>query len=163
MSKLLVAGGRLSAAHSGLSPASTFHSDQSTVSKQHPPCKKRRSGSLALSWHPPRIYWLGYKVKDQLTPTFLYRVVFNVPPNFQYQNEKTMGSQSKNLFHEILDVQKILVGWTMFFFLALKFGRNINKSTLYFPFSWSGNKLESILAFRSGTQFFWWCPGSLDL
>ena len=69
-------------------PASTFHSDQSTVSKQHPPCKKRRSGSLALSWHPPRIYWLGYKVKDQLTPTFWYRVVFNVPPNFQYQNEK---------------------------------------------------------------------------
>ena len=46
----------LSAAHTGLSPASTFHSDQSTVSKQHPPCKKRRSGSLALSWHPPRIY-----------------------------------------------------------------------------------------------------------
>ena len=55
VSKLLVARG-LSAAHTGLSPASTFHSDQSTVSKQHPPCKKRRSGSLALSWHPPRIY-----------------------------------------------------------------------------------------------------------
>ena len=90
VSKSLVAGGGLSSAHSGLSPASTFHSDQSTVSKQHPPCKKRRSGSLALSWHPPRIYWLGYKVKDRLTPTFLYRVLFNVPPNFQYQNEKTV-------------------------------------------------------------------------
>ena len=35
-----------------------------------------------------------------------------------------MGSQSEILFHEILDVQKILVGWTTFFFLALKFGRN---------------------------------------
>ena len=47
-----------------------------------------------------------------------------VPPNFQYQNEKQMGSQSEVLFHEIPDVQKILVGWTTFFFLALKFGRN---------------------------------------
>ena len=31
-----------------------------------------------------------------------------------------VGSQSEDLFHEILDVQKILVGWTKFFFLALK-------------------------------------------
>ena len=37
---------------------------------------------------------------------------------------KTMGSQSEILFHEILNLQKIFVGWTMFFFLALKFGRN---------------------------------------
>ena len=36
---------------------------------------------------------------------------------------KTIGSQSEILFNEILDVQKILVGWTMFFFSALKFGR----------------------------------------
>ena len=36
---------------------------------------------------------------------------------------------SKILFHEILDVQKILVGWTTFFFLALKFGRNSYKKT----------------------------------
>ena len=35
-----------------------------------------------------------------------------------------MGSQSEILFHEILDVQKIIIGWTTFFFLALKFGRN---------------------------------------
>ena len=35
-----------------------------------------------------------------------------------------MGSQSEILFHEILDVQKILVGLTNFFFLVLKFGRN---------------------------------------
>ena len=34
-----------------------------------------------------------------------------------------MGSQSVILDHEILDVQKILVGWIKFFFLALKFGR----------------------------------------
>ena len=33
-----------------------------------------------------------------------------VPRNFQYQNEKRMGSQSEILFHEILDVKKILVG-----------------------------------------------------
>ena len=38
-----------------------------------------------------------------------------------------MGSQSEILFHEISDVQKILVGWTMFFFLALNFGRNSYK------------------------------------
>ena len=35
-----------------------------------------------------------------------------------------MGSQSDILFHEILNIQKILFGWTTFFFLALKFGRN---------------------------------------
>ena len=35
-----------------------------------------------------------------------------------------MGSQLEILFREILDVEKILVGWTTFFFLALKFGRN---------------------------------------
>ena len=34
-----------------------------------------------------------------------------------------MGSQSEILFHEILDVQKILVGGKTFFFLAAKFGR----------------------------------------
>ena len=31
-----------------------------------------------------------------------------------------MGSQSEIPFHEIFDVQEILVGWTTFFFLALK-------------------------------------------
>ena len=30
------------------------------------------------------------------------------------------GSQSEILFHEILDTQTIFVGWTKFFFLALK-------------------------------------------
>ena len=40
---------------------------------------------------------------------------------------KNMGSQSEILFHGILDVQKIPVGWTTFFFLALKFGRNSYK------------------------------------
>ena len=36
--------------------------------------------------------------------------------------KKKMGSQSEVLFHEIFDVQKILVVWTTFFFLAQKFG-----------------------------------------
>ena len=63
----------------------------------------------------------------------LYRVLFlTVPPNFSVPKWKTMGSQSEILFHEILDVQKILVGWTTFFFLALKFGRTSQKTTLYF-------------------------------
>ena len=54
----------------------------------------------------------------------LYRVLFlTVPPNFQYQNEKRWAA-SQRLFHEILFVQKILVGRTTFFFLALKFGQN---------------------------------------
>ena len=39
-----------------------------------------------------------------------------------------MGSQSEILYHEILNVQKILVGWTTFFFLALKYGRNSKKT-----------------------------------
>ena len=39
-----------------------------------------------------------------------------------------MGSQSEILYHEILDVQKILIGWTTFFFLALKFGRTSQKN-----------------------------------
>ena len=49
---------------------------------------------------------------------------FNCSSQFSVPKWKTMGSQSEILFHEILDVQKILVGWTTFFFLALKFGRN---------------------------------------
>ena len=53
----------------------------------------------------------------------LQGVFLTGPPNLQYQNEKTMDSQSEILVHEILNVQKILIGWTKFFFLALKFGR----------------------------------------
>ena len=34
-----------------------------------------------------------------------------------------MDNQSEILVPEILNVQKILIGWTKFFFLALKFGR----------------------------------------
>ena len=49
---------------------------------------------------------------------------FNCSSQFSVPKWKTMGSQSEILFHEILDVQKIHVGWTTFFFLALKFGRN---------------------------------------
>ena len=42
-----------------------------------------------------------------------------------------MDSQSEVLFHEIFDVEKILVDWTTFFFLAQEFGRNSKKNTLY--------------------------------
>ena len=52
---------------------------------------------------------------------------FNCSSQFSVPKWKTIGSQSEILFHEILDVQKILFGWTTFFFLALKFGRNCLK------------------------------------
>ena len=51
-------------------------------------------------------------------------VFFNCSSQFSVPKWKTMSSQPEILFHEIFDVQKILVGWTTFFFLALKFGRN---------------------------------------
>ena len=55
----------------------------------------------------------------------IYRVFFfNCSSQFSVTKWKTMGKQSEILFHEILDVKKILVGWTTFFFLALKFGWN---------------------------------------
>ena len=44
------------------------------------------------------------------------------------------GQPSEILFHEILDVQKILVDGTMYFFLALKFGRNSLKKPCTFCF-----------------------------
>ena len=50
--------------------------------------------------------WIWHASKDNVTHTW-----------------KTMGSRSEILFHEISDVQKILVGWTTFF-LALKFAWN---------------------------------------
>ena len=49
---------------------------------------------------------------------------FNCSSLFSVPKWKTTGSQSDILSHEILDVQNILVGWTTFFFLVLKFGRN---------------------------------------
>ena len=45
---------------------------------------------------------------------------FNWSAQFSVAKWKTMDSQSEILFHEILNVQKILIGWTTFFFLALK-------------------------------------------
>ena len=48
---------------------------------------------------------------------------FNWSSQFSVPKWKAMGTQSENLFHEVLGVQKIIVGWTTFFFLALKFGR----------------------------------------
>ena len=64
---------------------------------------------------------------DRVMTSEIYRVVFLTgPANFQYQNEKRwVANQSFN--HEILYVQKIFVGWTTFFFLALKFGRTSKK------------------------------------
>ena len=52
----------------------------------------------------------------------LYRVediqgaFFDCSSQFSVPKWKMMGSQSEILFHEILDVQKILVGWTTLFF-----------------------------------------------
>ena len=40
-----------------------------------------------------------------------------------------MGSQSETLFLEIINVQKILVGLTTFFFLAQKFGLTVKTRT----------------------------------
>ena len=58
-----------------------------------------------------------------------YRVgFFDWSAQFSVPKWKTMGSQSEILFHEIPDVQKILVGWTTFFFLVLKFGRTSQKN-----------------------------------
>ena len=51
-------------------------------------------------------------------PLFPTGWFFYCSPQFSVPKWKTMGSQS-----EILNVQRILVGWTTFFFLALKFGR----------------------------------------
>ena len=50
-----------------------------------------------------------------------------------------MGSQSETLFLDILNVQKILVGWTTFFFLAQKVGRNSYKNTLYISRLWENS------------------------
>ena len=74
-----------------------------------------------------------------------------------------MGSQSEILFHEILDVQKILIGWTTFFFLALKFGQTSKKkTTLYMFFSTEGaleviavKRVSPILVIQS--PFLFWC------
>ena len=57
-----------------------------------------------------------------VSPT--YKMVFNCSSQFSVPKWKTMGSLSGILFCEILDVRKILVSWTTFFCLALKFGRN---------------------------------------
>ena len=48
---------------------------------------------------------------------------FNCSSEFSEPKWKMIGSQSEILFHEILNVQTILVGWKTFFFVALKFGR----------------------------------------
>ena len=48
-----------------------------------------------------------------------YRMVFfNCSSQFSVPKWKMMGSQSEILFHEILDVQMILVGWITFFFFC---------------------------------------------
>ena len=57
---------------------------------------------------------------------------FHWSAQFSVPKWKTMGSQSEILFHEILHVKRILIGWTTFFFLVLKIGRTSKKSTLYF-------------------------------
>ena len=61
-----------------------------------------------------------FNMPTQIVPQGAF---LNCSSQFSVPKWKTMGSQSEILFHEILDVQKILFGWTTFFFLALKFGR----------------------------------------
>ena len=58
-----------------------------------------------------------------LQASYIQGGFFNWSAQFSVPKWKTMDSQSEILFHEILNVQKILIGWTKFFFLALKFGR----------------------------------------
>ena len=55
---------------------------------------------------------------------FIQGAFLNWSSQFSVPKWKMMGSQSDILFHEILNVQKILVGWTTFFFCVLKFGWN---------------------------------------
>ena len=64
------------------------------------------------------------KIFNMPTQIVLQSAFFNYSSQFSVPKWKTMGSQSEILFHEILDVQKILVSWTTFFFLVLKIGRN---------------------------------------
>ena len=64
---------------------------------------------------------------------YIQGVFFYWSAQFSVPKWKTMGSQSEILFHEILDVQKILIGWTTFFFLALKFGRTSQKNHPVWP------------------------------
>ena len=67
---------------------------------------------------------IGYLTIGECQAHILQGGFFNCSSQFLVPKWKTMGSQSEVLFHEILDVQKILIGWTKIFFLALKFGWN---------------------------------------
>ena len=68
-------------------------------------------------------------------------VFFNCSSQFSVPKRKTLGSQSENLFHEILDVQMILVGWTTFFFLALD--RTVKKAPCMYLFMLVDHDLDS--------------------
>ena len=71
------------------------------------------------------------QVYNSLLVVMLTLTYYNCFSKFAVPKWKTMGSQSEILFHEILNVQKNLVGWTIVFLLALKFGQNSKKTTLY--------------------------------
>ena len=78
-------------------------------------------------WDIPK-YKIGWSTEGladcpAVSLRFVQGGIFNCSFKFSVPKWKLMGSQSEILIHEILDVQKILVGWTKFFFLALKFGR----------------------------------------
>ena len=73
------------------------------------------NGSFSTTYLPVFCVYLGMLIQGDFS---------NCSSQFSVPKWKTMGSQSEILFHEILDVQKILVGWIKFFFLAMKFGRN---------------------------------------
>ena len=73
--------------------------------------------------------WKVLTLYENVNDCYIQGGFFNWSAQFSVPKWKTMGSQSEILFHEILDVQKIVIDWTTFFFLALKFGRNILKKT----------------------------------
>ena len=83
---------------------------------------------LSIHSNPIQSRFQVYILCGQLFPLLTLQGGFsNCSPQFSVPKWRMMGSQSEVLFHEIHDVQKILVGWTTFFFLVLKFGRNSEK------------------------------------
>ena len=69
---------------------------------------------------------MGISLKKKNT-LHLQGAFFNCSSHFSVPKWKTLGSQSEILFNEIVNIKKVLVGWTTFFFLVLKLGQNTEK------------------------------------
>ena len=93
------------------------------LSHQHGPKTTQRCGQWYFVLPRNVIPYSSFQYIMSIT-SIIQGGFFYWSAQFSAPKWKTIGSQSEILFHEILDVQKILVGWTTFFFLALKFGRN---------------------------------------